>query len=207
MITLAFPVLFFLFLKLFASNHFDLPYFVPLRDATNNVVMKPGGDTAFYQIQDSSLPTFGSTINAASLKGKTVLVSTLSSPCGDTCQKVLSQLVRLHALHQEYPSFIILTLIDKDDSQLIPSLNERRQSDAGWLVSALPDSTLRSAIQDVFRLNEKVPGLQTISPPARLSLMDGAGFIRGFYDTTDPEEIDRLMAEVRILEHNREKAK
>lgn len=203
-LTLAFPVLIFVFLKVFTSNRFDLPYFVPLRDAADNVVMQPGGDTAFYQIPNLSLSAVSGLIDAtASLKGKTILVNTLSSPCGDTCQKALSQLVRVHALHQEYPSFVILTLVDKDDSQIISVVNERRQSDAGWLVSALPDSTLSSAIQNVFRLNEKVPGLQTISPQVRLSLVDGAGFIRGFYDTTNPEETDRLMAEIRILEHNR----
>lgn len=202
-ITLAFPVLFFIFLKLFANNHFDLPYFIPLRDVNNQVVTKADGDTAFYQIQRSSLPTLGSVIDAKSLKGKTVLVNTIASPCGDTCQQVLNQLVRLQTLQQEYPSFTILTLIDKNDAQIIPLLGERRQSDAGWLVSALPDSTLRAAIQNVFRLSENVPGMQTISPSARLSLLDSAGFIRGFYDTTDPEEIDRIMAEIKILEYNR----
>lgn len=202
-LTLAFPVLIFVFLKVFTSNRFDLPYFVPLRDATNNVVMQPGGDTTFYQIPDFPLLADGDTFDAAALKGKTVLVSTLSSPCGDTCQRVLTQLIRAQGLHQDYPSFVILTLIDKNDSQIVSVVNERRQSDTGWLVSALPDSTLSSTIQNIFRLNENVPGLQTISPSARLSLVDGAGFIRGFYDTIDPEEIDRLMAEIRVLEHNR----
>lgn len=206
-LTLAFPVLIFLFLKVFTSNRFDLPYFVPLRDAANNVVVQTGGDTTFYQIPDFSLPADGGTIDAASLKGKTVLVSTLSFPCGDTCQKVLNQLVRVQALHQDYPSFIILTLLSEKDSPLIDKINERKPSYAGWLVATLPDSVLSRTIQYVFHLNEKVPGLQTISPQTRLSLVDGAGFIRGFYDTTDPEETDRLMAEIRILEHNREKEK
>ena len=202
-LTLAFPVLIFLFLKVFTSNRFDLPYFVPLRDAGNNVVMQEKGDTTFYQIPDFSLPADGGTIDAASLKGKTVLVSTLASPCGDTCQRLLNQLVRVQALHRDYPSFVILTLLDDQDAQMVSEINERKQLYAGWLVATLPDSLLNATIQNVFRLNEKVPGLQTISPQARLSLVDGAGFIRGFYDTTDPEETDRLMAEIRILEHNR----
>lgn len=203
-LTLAFPVLLFLFLKVFTSNRYDLPYFIPLRDAANGVVLKPNGDTTFYKIPNFSLSADGGTPEAASFKGKTILVSTLSSPCGDTCQKVLNQLVRVQALHQDYPTFVVLTLLNKKDSSLIDKINERKISNAGWQVASLSDSTLASTIQNIFRLNEKVPGLQTISPPARLSLVDGAGFIRGFYDTTDPEETDRLMAEIRILEHNRE---
>lgn len=204
-ITLAFPVLIFIFLKVFTSNRFDLPYFVPLRDAADNAVIQPGGDTTFYQIPDLSLTALGGSIDpSASLKGKTIVVSTFSSPCGDTCQKALSQLVRAHALHREYPSVVILTLVNEHDSQIIQIVGGQRPADAGWLISAMPDSTLNSTIQSVFRLNEKVPGLQTISPQARLSLVDGAGFIRGFYDTTNPDETDRLMAEIRILEYNRE---
>jgi len=202
-LTLAFPVLIFVFLKVFTSNRFDLPYFVPQQDAAGNVITKSDGDTAFYQIKDFALLSDGSAFSAATLKGKTIVVSTLSSPCSDTCQKVLTQLSRVQVLHQEYPSFTVLTLIEKGDHQIATSLEGRTQPGAGWLVFLLPDSTLSSAVQNVFRLNENVPGLQTISPRARLGLVDSAGFIRGFYDTTNPEEIDRLMAEVRILEHNR----
>lgn len=204
MLTLVFPVLIYLFLKIFTTNRYDLPYYVPLRDAANNAIIKPDGDTTFYQIQDFSLLTNGGTITADSLKGKTILVSTLSSPCADTCQEVMKQLVRVQALHQDYPSFIILTLLNANDQQLAAQVKERKQSDAGWLVATLPDSMLTRTVEKVFRLNQKVPGMQTISPQARLSLVDNAGFIRGFYDTTDPEEVDRLMAEIRILEHNRE---
>ncbi len=207
MLTLVFPVLIYLFLKVFTTNRFDLPYYIPLRDAANNAIVQPDGDTTFYQVQDFSFLTDSEAISVGSLEGKTILVSTLSSPCVDTCQEVIKQLVRIQALHKDYPQFIILTLVSAGDEQLISMINERRQSDAGWLVAALPDATLSRAIQNTFQLNEKVPGLQTISPQARLSLVDNAGFIRGFYDTTDTEEADRVMAEIRILEHNREDKK
>ncbi len=204
MLTLVFPVLIYLFLKVFTTNHYDLPYFVSLRDVANNAIVNPDGDTTFYQIQDFSLITAdGSTISAASLQGKTVLVSTLSFPCADTCKEVLSQLARVQSLHQDYPGFIILTLIEKNNAPLISSIKEVRESETGWQIAPLSDSTLNYTLQTVFRLNEKVPGLKTISSQSRLSLVDGAGFIRGFYDTADPEEIDRLMAEIKILEHNR----
>lgn len=205
-LTLVFPVLIFIFLKVFTTNHYDLPYFVPLRDAANNVIVQPSGDTTFYQISEFSLVTIdGSTITAPSINGKTLLISTLSSPCADTCQKVISQLARIQALHREYPTFSLLTLISQNDRGLLSEIKKSRQFDDGWMIAVLPDSTITRTLQNVFHLNEKVPGLQTISPHARLSLVDGSGYIRGFYDTTDPEETDRLMAEIRILEHNRQK--
>ncbi|WP_377242235.1 hypothetical protein [Persicitalea jodogahamensis] len=204
MLTLVFPVLIYLFLKVFTTNHYDLPYFVPLRDVANNAIVQSNGDTTFYQIQDFSLKTAdGSTISTASLQGKTIVISTVSSPCADTCKEVLSQLARVQSLHQAYPAFFVLTLVSEDNPQLISSIKESREVEEAWKIATVPDSAFSLILQDVFRLSEKVPGLQTISPQARLSLVDDAGFIRGFYDTTDPEEVDRLMAEIRILEHNR----
>ena len=204
-ITLAFPVLVFLFLKVFTTNHYDLPYFVPLRDVAANVIVQPNGDTTFYQIPDFSFQSIGeSTLSAATLKGKTLLVSTLKSPCDDTCGKVLSQLARVQALHDTYPEFVMLTIVGGGDDKLISELKKYNNSSAGWQVAVVPDSTLDNVVRHVFRLAEKVPEMQTIPPSARLSLVDGSGHIRGYYDTTDPEETDRLMAEIRILEHNRE---
>ncbi|MFN8346479.1 MAG: hypothetical protein U0X91_15860 [Spirosomataceae bacterium] len=40
---------------------------------------------------------------------------------------------------------------------------------------------------------------ETIPYNEQFVLLDKKGFIRGFYDGTDPEDVDRLTAEVKIL--------
>jgi protein SCO1/2 len=46
---------------------------------------------------------------------------------------------------------------------------------------------------------KKAKTFTTIPYNEQFILLDKQGFIRGFYDGTDPEEIDRLTAEVKIL--------
>ncbi len=46
---------------------------------------------------------------------------------------------------------------------------------------------------------KKAKSAETIPYTEQFILVDKQGYIRGFYDGTDPEEVDRLMAEVKIL--------
>ena len=59
-IVLVVPVLIFLFLQGYTTNHFDLPYYVPLRDSVTNEVIVNNGDTAYYQLKDFSLSSIDS---------------------------------------------------------------------------------------------------------------------------------------------------
>ncbi len=46
---------------------------------------------------------------------------------------------------------------------------------------------------------KKAKSLETIPYNEQFVLLDKKGYIRGFYDGTNPEEIDRLTAEIKIL--------
>jgi protein SCO1/2 len=46
---------------------------------------------------------------------------------------------------------------------------------------------------------KKEKSLETIPYNEQFVLLDKQGFIRGFYDGTNPEDVDRLTAEVKIL--------
>ena len=46
---------------------------------------------------------------------------------------------------------------------------------------------------------KKAKSLETIPYNEQFVLLDKKGYIRGFYDGTNPEEVDRLTAEVKIL--------
>jgi protein SCO1/2 len=58
----------------------------------------------------------------------------------------------------------------------------------------------KEAIQK-YRLSplKKEKSLETIPYNEQFVLVDRKGFIRGFYDGTNPEDVDRLTAEVKIL--------
>lgn len=205
-IVLVVPVLVFIFLQGYTTNHFDLPYYVPLRDSVTNEIVVENGDTAFYQIRDFSLPSLDSqaVITAGELRGKTTVVSAFKGKCDQDCEKVLSQLTRINALHETYPRVVLLTIINEDKG-LAKSLIARQKP--GWQIAQIPDSIYTSTLKNVFHLAPKSRDEKTILGNNQFSLIDDRGYIRGYYDARKTEEIERLLGEIRILEYNKKTAK
>lgn len=204
-IVLVVPALIFIFLRSYTANHFDLPYFVPLRNSVTNEVIRNGEDTVFYQIKDFSLMSVDSSsaITSAQLRGKTVVLSALRSPCDAACKKTLTELTRISALHQAFPAFMILTLVHKNEESVD---RIARYQKAGWEAVMVPDSNYQKIVQGTFHLLPESRREQTNSFNSRLSLIDGKGYIRGYYDADKTEEVERLLAEIRVLEYNRKTA-
>lgn len=205
MFTLVVPVLIFLFLKGFSTNHYDLPYYVPLRDAVSGEVLKNKEDTVFFHLPVIPLGVVnGQEVSTQILKGKTVIVNAVELPCSDTCQNVLFQLERAFQLHQTYPELAVITFVKgyehEKANDTVPLVAHRPD----WWEFTTSDSAHHQYLKGVFHLTEKLPGQKTISPYNRFILLDRSGYIRGYYDALNPEEIDRLMVEIKILEYNRE---
>lgn len=204
MLTLAFPVLIFLFLKIFTTNHYDLPYYVPMIDSVRNEVVINEGDTVFYQLGDFRLiTTSNETLTSNQLRGKMTVVSSIRLSNVDGYEKVIGELVRINKLSESYPELMILTLIPEKGTIIEAELEKRKVVSESWKVVSVPDSTKQKYLDTIFHLSEKVAVPQTISLNNRLSLVDASGYIRGYYNALDPEDIDRLMAEIKILDYSK----
>jgi protein SCO1/2 len=204
MLTLAFPVLIFLFLKIFTTNHYDLPYYVPMIDSVSNAVVMNEGDTVFYQLNDFSLiTTSNEPLTSDQLRGKMMVLSSIRLANVDGYDKVLGELVRINKLSESYPELIILTLIPEKENGIKTELEKRRVVSELWKVISVTDSSQYEYVDKIFHLSEKAGMHQTISSNNRLSLVDASGYTRGYYNALDPEDIDRLMAEIKILDYSK----
>ncbi|TDB63663.1 hypothetical protein [Arundinibacter roseus] len=206
-LTLAVPVLIFLFLKGFTTNHFDLPYFIPLKDSVTQQVTISEGDTVFYTLRDFSVKSIQSadTLSTNNLVDRTVIVSILPDSCRNgsvSCKVVLDQLARLSALLPDYSSLVMLTLVDAE-VDLGNVLSLRKDNEKNWRILSVQDSSLTYLQEKVFYLSGKGISGQTISSSFQFSLIDSKGYIRGYYDPLDPKEMDRLFAEIKVLEYSR----
>ncbi len=203
-LTLVFPVLIFIFLKVFTTNRYDLPFFAPERDALTQEIRIVEGDTVYQRISNFSLPSpTGTPITQAKTFGQTMVVANLSGASIETAQEVIAHLSRVAGLLSDYPRLSLLSLVDSTQSTLEADIRQAQNFGERWLVAVAPAATLDGLLRTTFHLGTNANTGQTISPDARLSLVDSEGYIRGYYDALDPEETERLMAEIRILEHNR----
>ncbi len=190
-VTLVIPALIFTFLQFFADNHYDLPYYHPLV-APNGSVVDERGDTVYQQFskltlkQDSTRDTI-----SEKLIGQVTVVSYLPAECRDTCKLVLSQLERIEGLQKEIPELTILTLAEK---------GAEKSADDGWKVLYADRESIERCLKEL-RFQTVIPKSKTSGSKSRLVLLDKKGFIRGYYDGSDATEIDRLMAEIKILDY------
>ncbi|MCF0051166.1 hypothetical protein LXM25_13940 [Dyadobacter sp. LJ53] len=192
-VTLVIPALIFIMLRLFATNHFDLPYFNPQLDSDGKVVIV-NGDTAFKRTAELKLASGNS-----KLEGNISVISFLPKECADSCKLVLSNLKRVYDMRSEANSLTIKTL--SEDSLRSAIGHPEEMGKEGWEIlkvrpneaDALPDARPKS----LGKTAELYPR------ESRLTLIDSEGYTRGYYNGADPAEIDRLMAEVKILNYEK----
>lgn len=200
-LTLVIPALVFVFLKFFARNHYDLPYYFPLTDA-NGATKMYQGDTVFYKVPDLRIRLAGGAmIDPGLWERKISVVSYLPENCSDSCQLVLSQLDRVAGMEEVIGGLQVITLTDKWDGKkdFYPeSLNTNK-----WLLGVGTKSEIDSTLNLVLRIQTNVPKVKTNSIETKLILVDGNAHIRGYYNAANAEEVDRLMAEIRILDYEK----
>ncbi|MCF0071513.1 hypothetical protein LZD49_13630 [Dyadobacter sp. CY261] len=187
-ITLVIPALIFTLLKLFGTNHYDLPYFVAERNADSSVIVQ-SGDTLFHQVS-ADCGVFG----AVNLDARLTLVTRMPSRCGEPCDRTMDELERIAALKSAIPELQILVI----------ATDTIRRGD--WQSVKADSITIQGCfakeLSDPERGSEKANGAA-----GQIVLIDRSKHVRGFYKAGDAEETDRLMAEIKILDYEKKNEK
>ncbi len=178
---LAIPVAILLFLELFGQHHYDIP--TDPDDAEGLSAEVP----ASYLGKPFSLNSL------VSVRGESALVADIATiihalPSDtDTARFVLEELTRVQDIFENNPGVQILTIVGTDQLDSLVLLSEQYRAQPGsWQFVSAPTDT---------HLLPQIPPQVT---SAALMLTDQSS-IRGYYDGMQEKEIDRLVAETRIL--------
>jgi protein SCO1/2 len=199
--TLVIPALIFTFLKFFATNHFNLPYYHALHDENGKVLMSEG-DTVFYKAVIKGLKTTdGNELSSDLLDNKVTVLSVFPPVYDNATALEYTQLGRVFALRQTIPYLQLITAAEtwpKTEEDLPEAMGKE-----GWKVYTFSDSTGRMELYRSVKLDTAIPGVKNDRIVHRLVLLDQQLHIRGYYDGTDVEDIERLMAEIKILDYEK----
>ncbi len=162
-----------------------------------------GSDTAFYRIpafefldQDSQV------VSNESLAGKIYVADFFFTSCPTICPKMTKEMDRayLHYKGNEKVHFLSHTIDTRHDS--IPVLRKYAEkmdvTDARqWHFVWGP----REEIYDMAKAYFQVAYPDSMAPggfvhSGQFALVDGEGYIRAFYNGTDPEEIDEMIRDI-----------
>lgn len=217
--TLLVPALLYVFLRFGTENHYSLPRYLPKIDSTKGEplmgkVSLPDGreiiDTIYNRIpafklidQDSQL------VDQSIVKNKIYVADFFFTRCGTICPKLSSQLTRVQDIFQENPDIVFLSYTVDPEHDRPKQLKEYAQK-----YSAIPGKWYfltgsKSEIYDLAMHGYYLPAVdknvpegkpdETFIHSQKLVLVDKQGIVRGFYDGTDKEDVDRLVLEIRVL--------
>jgi protein SCO1/2 len=211
------PVLAFLFLYGFGSNHYALPTYVPERADSDRTA--GGGwqrDTVYHQVRPFRLLAAGERYvsSQALTQGLCIMQVVASEPINAQDIQAAREMMRVQEKFRREPRVRLATLFAATDTSKaklnarLQKLSEQYATISGkWFVLAAAPDTVRHLAQYELGLTALRPQNLPFRPatePATLSagrllLLDDAQHVRGIYDGTDIHEIERLITEINVL--------
>jgi protein SCO1 len=210
LLLLVVPVFVFLFLKKFGKNHYSIRKYYPVAiDSTGKT-----SDTTFHKIPAFSLTNQeNENITEQDVRGKIVVADFIFTRCPTICPKMSTQMTRVQdAFTKQNEVKLVSFSVDpeRDSVEVLQDYARKYKvrSDKWNLLTGN-----KKDIYDLARYGFKVSALMGDGGPEdfihteKLILVDKEGIIRGYYDGTDPEEVDRLIVEAKILIYEYSNAK
>lgn len=218
LLVLVIPALAFLFLKNFGENHFSLPRYIPRIDSTTgNITMETtviNGqqviDTAFHTIPDFQLTDqYNNRVTSEVIKDKIHVADFFFARCLGICPKMSSQLQRVQEAFLNNPDVLIMsyTVDPKNDTvEALQHYADQYGAKKGkWYLMTGEKEEIYKLAKKGYYITAKEDNMQSANLEDRFVhtdkfvLVDKQGHIRGFYNGTDPEEIDKLILEIKVL--------
>ena len=199
------PVLAFLFLKFFGTNHYTLPTYLPVVTDTGDALVR-NGDTVFHQIPDFRLISqTGKTVTQTDLASKVYVANFFFASCKDVCKKMTANLLEVQEAFKDNAKVKIVSYTVDPERDSVAVLNAYANT-----YGAKPDQWYfltgpRAQIYHLAQEGYKLPAMQapSIIPDfihsEKLLLIDEEKHVRGIYNGTNPEDVDRLITEIKVL--------
>jgi len=199
------PVLVFLFLKLFAKNHYDIPTYF----ATDSVLVNGRYKiTAAHKIPPFSfVDQNGDTFISELLTDRIVVTGFLLPGEMAMSSKITTELKRIQEAFADFPEVRILSFsIDSQNHDVSDTLKVYAETfridTSSWTLLAGSRDSVYYLAQKGLLISSEQASNTSEAPGETLVLIDKAGHIRGYYAGTDRAEIDRLIREIQVLLYN-----
>lgn len=188
LLILAVPLLILLFLEEFGEQHYSIPT-DPAEAEGLSADVPVGSLGQAFRLSVPLLNLENKAISAKDLTGKILVVYFLPREPSDTAEIVLEKLTRVQNVFEQDSLVRLLTVVPTKQLDSLSRLAQRyrAQTDA-WMF--LADTTQGKIAAQL---------LPKRTNAATLLLIDQEQQVRGYYDGGQEKEVDRLVAETRIL--------
>lgn len=203
-VLLVIPILTFLFLKIFGSNHYTLPVFYAQDSVQVNGKYKI---TSAHQIPNFHLLNQDAQpVSIAPFKGHILVTDFFFTRCEGICPKMTTQLTRVQEQFKNDNDVKILSFsVDPahDNPHVLKQYAAMFNADSTkWtFITGSKDSIYHLAQKGFFlsAMEDQGRPLEFIHSE-KLVLVDKNGWIRGYYNGTDKDDVDRMITEIKVLQ-------
>ena len=205
---LVIPTFVFLFLQFFGKNHYRIKTYYPEKIEKNVV---GGFDTTFHKTpnfsfinqENSQIDFYKNSDNKLSV------VSFFFSRCPGICPRMSRQLARVQERFKDYDDLKLYSISVDPEYDTVGVLQDYAKK---YEVNSNKWSLLTGDKMEVYKIGFfglKLPAdtIDKTLHSERLVLIDKEKHIRGYYNGIKPEEVDRLMTEITILDYEYKQSK
>ena len=188
LLILAVPLLILLFLEQFGEQHYAIP--TDPAEAEGLSAGVPAGSLGqIFRLPEPLFKASGEVVLEEDFAGKILILYHLPRANTDTAELVLEKLTRIQNVFEQDTLVSLLTVVSNQQIDSLSQLARRYRGQPGvW-----------NFVADTTQGKLFAPLMPRGTNAATLVLIDRARQIRGYYHGTQEKEIDRLVAEVRIL--------
>jgi len=205
-LVLVVPLLLYIFLVSNGENHYKVRYFHPKglkevsKDSKNLI------DTVYHTIPDFEfIDQDNKKITKSDFKNCVYVVDFFFTRCGTICPKMTHQLTRVQEHFKSSKDFKMMSCtIDPefDKTNILKSYAKSYNSDLNlWSFVTGEKYVIYDLAIAGFFINaaENIDSSEPFVHSDKLILVDADNHIRGYYDGTNPEDVDKLIVEIGIL--------
>lgn len=158
------------------------------------------GDVPAFRLTERSGRPFGSD----DLRGRPWIAGFIFTTCPDVCPAITAQMARLDQLLPagERPPRVSFSVDPtRDTPEVLRAYATRHGVGADWYFLTGDRPEIARLLRDGFRVAfaDDGPPTQPITHSDRLVLVDGASRIRGYYHGRLPDDLDRLVRDLRAV--------
>ncbi|MDX5348269.1 MAG: SCO family protein, partial [Hymenobacteraceae bacterium] len=195
------------FLKFFGENRYTLRTYFPQEVDSVQVNGNWQHDTVFHKVPPFSFQSqSGDVVGTDQLKDNMYVANFFFATCVGICKQMSSQLVRVQEAFRDEPQVKIVSFTVNPEHDSVEVLQQYADAYSAnpkqWYFLTGQREKIYELAQKGFYLPvQQVPGMNDFIHSEKFLLVDKDQHVRGIYDGTDPEDVDRLITEIRILLH------
>jgi protein SCO1/2 len=157
-----------------------------------------------YKLTDQQ----GKVFSSDQLKGKVYVADFVFTRCTGICPKMTSQLTRVQEKFAEKNDVVLVTYTVDPEYDSVGAMNgyaeEYKAIYGKWYMLTGAKADIYDLANNGYMVAAAEEGEEQFVHTPKFTLVDKKGRIRGYYDGTKPEDVDKLMTEIDVVLQEKE---